>query len=64
MIPILSALICFYLTLNLSLETWFRFLIWMALGFLIYGVYGCRRSRLATGETLAQMSHHDTPRRP
>jgi APA family basic amino acid/polyamine antiporter len=63
-IPILSALICFYLTLNLSLETWFRFLIWMALGFLIYGMYGYRRSRLATGETLAQMSHHDTPRRP
>jgi APA family basic amino acid/polyamine antiporter len=63
-IPILSALICFYLTLNLSLETWFRFLVWMALGFLIYGIYGYRRSRLATGETLAQMSHHDTPRRP
>jgi len=63
-IPILSALICFYLTLNLSLETWFRFLVWMALGFLIYGVYGYRRSRLATGETLAQMSHHNQSRRP
>jgi basic amino acid/polyamine antiporter, APA family len=61
-IPILSALICLYLTLNLSIETWLRFVIWMALGFLIYGVYGYRKSRLATGETLAQMSHHETPR--
>ena len=32
-LPILSALICFYLTINLSLETWLRFLVWMALGF-------------------------------
>lgn len=56
-IPILSALICFYLTINLSIETWLRFIIWMALGFLIYFTYGYRKSRLATGETLSQMSH-------
>ncbi len=54
-VPIASALICLYLTLNLSLETWFRFLIWMALGFAIYAFYGYRRSRLATGETLVEM---------
>ncbi len=57
-LPIASALVCFYLTLNLSLETWLRFVIWMAMGFLIYGLYGYRKSRLATGETLAEMSHH------
>ena len=60
-LPILSALICLYLTLNLSIETWIRFLIWMALGFAIYGLYGYRKSRLATGETLAEMSHHQRP---
>jgi APA family basic amino acid/polyamine antiporter len=58
-IPILSALICFYLTINLSVETWLRFLIWMVLGFILYFSYGVRKSRLATGETLAQMSHHE-----
>ncbi len=57
-VPLLSALICIYLTLNLSIETWLRFLVWMALGFGIYGLYGYRKSRLGTGETLSEMSHH------
>lgn len=51
-LPIASAIICFYLTLNLSIETWFRFLIWMALGFLLYAIYGYRRSRLGRGLSL------------
>ena len=46
-LPWLSALICAYLMLTLPLETWIRFIIWMALGFLIYFVYGYKRSRLA-----------------
>jgi APA family basic amino acid/polyamine antiporter len=46
--PIISALICVYMMLNLSIETWTRFLIWMALGFAIYFAYGYRRSRLAS----------------
>ncbi len=51
-LPIVSALICFYLTLNLSIETWLRFLIWMAIGFAIYAAYGVRKARLATGQAL------------
>ena len=51
-LPALSALICTYLMLNLSLETWARFLIWLALGFAIYFAYGMRKSRLAEGEWL------------
>ena len=35
------------LALTLPLETWVRFLIWMGLGFLIYFLYGYKRSRLA-----------------
>ena len=46
-LPWLSASICAYLMFTLALETWFRFAIWMALGFIIYFVYGYRRSRLA-----------------
>ena len=31
--PILSAIICVYMMLNLSIETWARFIVWMVLGF-------------------------------
>ncbi len=48
-LPIVSAIICGYLMLTLPVETWIRFVIWMALGFAIYFVYGYRRSRLANG---------------
>ena len=51
-LPILSAIICFYLTINLSLETWARFLIWMAIGLVIYLAYGYKNSRLATGKAI------------
>jgi basic amino acid/polyamine antiporter, APA family len=57
-LPILSAVICFYLTLNLSIETWLRFLIWMVIGFAVYFLYGYRKARVATGESLAEMSGH------
>jgi APA family basic amino acid/polyamine antiporter len=59
-LPLASAAICLWLTLNLSIETWFRFIIWMALGFALYFLYGYRRSRVGTGETLHDMAHiHD-----
>jgi APA family basic amino acid/polyamine antiporter len=45
-LPILSALICVYLMVNLSLETWIRFVVWMALGFFIYFFYSQRNSRV------------------
>ena len=45
-LPIVSALICFYLMLNLSVETWLRFIVWMAIGIVIYAVYSYRSSRL------------------
>ena len=46
-LPVLSALICFYLTLNLSVETWIRFLVWMLIGFVLYFSYGHRNARLS-----------------
>jgi APA family basic amino acid/polyamine antiporter len=32
--------------LNLSIETWLRFLAWLALGLVIYAIYGYRHSRV------------------
>jgi len=51
-LPIASALICGYLMINLSVETWLRFLIWLAIGFVIYFTYSYRNSRLATGKSI------------
>ncbi len=53
-VPILSAVVCFYMMLNLSVETWLRFLIWLAVGAIIYFGYSRRHARLQTGQTLHQ----------
>jgi basic amino acid/polyamine antiporter, APA family len=45
-LPIVAALICVYLAINLSLETWIRFLVWMVIGFALYFGYGARHSRV------------------
>ena len=42
----LAIVMCLYLMLNLTGETWERFAIWMALGFVVYFAYGRRHSRL------------------
>jgi APA family basic amino acid/polyamine antiporter len=42
----LSVVLCLYLMLNLTGETWERFVIWMAIGFVVYFAYGRRHSRL------------------
>ena len=49
-LPILAAVVCVYLAMNLSLETWLRFVVWMVLGFVIYFAYGYRHSRVGRGE--------------
>jgi APA family basic amino acid/polyamine antiporter len=54
-LPIIAAVICFYLMLNLSLETWLRFVVWLVIGAGIYVGYSYRHSRLASGQAL---SHH------
>ncbi|GAC58420.1 putative amino acid transporter [Gordonia hirsuta DSM 44140 = NBRC 16056] len=44
LVPILSVLACLWLMLNLTALTWYRFLAWMALGFVVYLAYGMRHS--------------------
>jgi len=47
LVPILAVLACLWLMLNLSLETWLRFVIWMVVGVVVYFLYGRHHSRLA-----------------
>lgn len=50
-LPVISTLaagLCFYLMLNLIGETWIRFVVWMAIGFIVYFAYSRRHSRLET----------------
>ncbi len=49
-LPILAAVVCLYLALNLSIETWLRFVVWMIIGFAIYFLYGYGHSRVGRGE--------------
>jgi APA family basic amino acid/polyamine antiporter len=49
-VAVTSVLMCVYLMLNLTGETWLRFLIWMAIGFVVYFAYGRSHSRLGQRE--------------
>jgi APA family basic amino acid/polyamine antiporter len=48
--PIIGTILCIYLMADLPGATWARFLIWMAIGLLIYFAYGIRNSRLRKGQ--------------
>ncbi|RZQ63604.1 amino acid permease [Amycolatopsis suaedae] len=45
-LPIVAIIACLWLMLNLTVLTWLRFLAWMALGVVVYFVYGRRHSLL------------------
>ncbi|MDP1880025.1 MAG: amino acid permease [Parachlamydiaceae bacterium] len=46
-IPILGMIICIILMLSLEWGTWIRFIIWIAIGLIVYLSYGKRNSHLA-----------------
>jgi APA family basic amino acid/polyamine antiporter len=47
--PLAGILICFTLMLSLPILTWLRFFVWMAIGMLIYWIYGRHHSALRLG---------------
>ena len=49
LIPVLGLLTNFYLMAQLGVTNWLRFLIWLAIGLIIYFSYGRRHSRLGSG---------------
>ncbi len=46
-IPIAGALCCLYLMIEIPAISWFWFFVWMALGLIIYFLYGKQKSKLA-----------------
>lgn len=61
-LPALAVLACLFLMLNLTGETWLRFLVWMLVGFVIYFLYGARHSRLAPRGDRAPVQDAASPR--
>ncbi|MFD7558945.1 MULTISPECIES: amino acid permease [unclassified Streptomyces] len=51
--PILGAIACAYMMFELDSATWMVFGGWMAVGLVVYFLYGIRRSRLATEAEVA-----------
>jgi basic amino acid/polyamine antiporter, APA family len=45
-LPLVSIAFCAYLIYNLPVITWFRFVLWMAVGVVIYFMYSVRHSRV------------------
>ncbi|TWS18145.1 amino acid permease [Tsukamurella asaccharolytica] len=50
LVPILSVIACSWLMFNLTIETWVRFLIWMAIGVVVYFLYSKNNSILGKRE--------------
>ena len=46
LVPILGILICGYMMVNLGFDTWMRLIVWMAIGVLVYFLYGRKHSKL------------------
>ncbi len=46
LVPILGVLFCLYLMLSLPMLTWIRFVVWLAIGLVIYFSYGRYHSRV------------------
>lgn len=46
-VPIMGIIICLYLMYSLPLESWLRLLLWMALGVIVYFIYGRKHSKLS-----------------
>jgi APA family basic amino acid/polyamine antiporter len=47
-LPILSVLASLYLMINLPVQTWLRFVIWLVIGAVFFFLYGRRRSLIGT----------------
>jgi APA family basic amino acid/polyamine antiporter len=54
LLPVVSALSCVALMASLAVDTWIRFVVWLAVGLVVYFSYGRRNSRLARSDAAQQ----------
>jgi APA family basic amino acid/polyamine antiporter len=52
LVPILGILTCVLMMVSLPLDTWLRLIIWLAIGFVIYFIYGKKNSKLRKEQSL------------
>ena len=52
--PILGVFMCLALMLSLPVMTWIRFVVWLAIGLLIYFLYSVRHSKLQHGTDVGE----------
>jgi APA family basic amino acid/polyamine antiporter len=62
--PILGVILCFALMLSLPILTWIRFIVWLAIGMLIYFGYSVRHSRLRQGVDVGETENIFPPIEP
>jgi len=55
LIPVLGMLCCLYLMIEIPVKSWMVFFGWMAIGLIVYFLYGYRHSMLTRGETKRQV---------
>jgi APA family basic amino acid/polyamine antiporter len=60
-LPTLGILLCGYLMFSLTVMTWLRFVVWLAIGLVIYAAYGFRNSRLARSRPAEEEATRPTP---
>ena len=59
--PLIGVAFAVYLMTDLPLATWIRFVVWLAIGIVIYALYGYRHSRLRRDLGPASLEPTDTP---
>jgi len=60
-VPIMGIVVCVYLMYALPVESWWRLAIWLAIGLLIYFIYGKKNSKLQHPDTTSPRGKQEIP---